>query len=359
MSEPSSQAVQSRETRRNILFTIGVLVLLYFVYVLRAELTLVYVSALIAVVLTPLARAIMRLRIGKWHPGLGLSVILLIVAVAGLISVFALFALPPAFRDLRDFVTELPQRAPELLTRLKHIPLMQHINVPQLNARIQDFAANFATFLLKSAKDWAHVVFAVGMGVLLTIYFMIDGSRAYQWGMKLVPAEQRARLDRTLTRAEARMGRWLLGQAMLMLILGVSSTIVFVILHVRYAYALGVLMGLFNVIPVVGAMITVSLALLVAALDSWGRVLGVLVFYVIYAQIETSVLTPRIMQSSVNLPALAILIALLIGSALAGIAGAAVAVPTAVLMAVLIEEYVIAGQHLVAESTSTASTLQP
>lgn len=153
------------------------------------------------------------------------------------------------------------------------------------------------------------------------------------------------------------MGRWLLGQAMLMLILGVCSTVVFVILHVRYAYALGVLMGLFNIIPVVGAMITVSLALVVAALDSWGRVLGVLVFYAIYAQLETSVLTPRIMQSSVNLPGLAILIALLIGSALAGIAGAAVAVPTAVLLAVLIEEYVIAGEHLVTETTSTPSTL--
>jgi predicted PurR-regulated permease PerM len=359
MNDSSSLAAQSHETRRNILFTLGVLVLLYFVYVLRAELTLVYVSALLAVVLTPLARAIMRLRIGKWQPGLGLSVLLLIAAVAGLISIFALFALPPAFRDLRDFVAELPQRAPELLVRLKHVPLMQHINVPALNAKIQDFAGNFATFLLKSAKDWVHVLFAVGMGILLTIYFMIDGNRAYQWGMKLVPVEHRARLDRTLSRAEARMGRWLLGQAMLMLILGTCSTIVFVILHVRYAYALGVLMGLFNIIPVVGAMITVSLALLVAALDSWGRVLGVLVFYAIYAQIETSVLTPRIMQSSVNLPGLAILIALLIGSALAGIAGAAVAVPTAVLLAVLVEEYVIAGEHLVTDAGSTSSTLHP
>ncbi len=358
MNNASSLAAQSRETRRNILFTIGVLVLLYYVYVLRAELTLVYVSALVAVVLTPLARAIMRIRIGKWHPGMGLSVILLMASVAALISLFALFAVPPAFRDLRQFVSELPQRAPDLLDRLKRVPLMQHINVPALNARIQDFAGNFATFLLKSAKDWAHVVFALGMGVLLTIYFMVDGGRAYCWGLKLVPIEHRPRLDRALTRAEARMGRWLLGQAMLMLILGVTSTIVFVALHIRYAYALGVLMGMFNIIPVVGAMITVSLALLVAALDSWGKVLGVLVFYVIYAQIETSLLTPRIMQSSVNLPALAILIALLIGSALAGIAGAAVAVPTAVLLAVLIEEYVIAGEQIVTETNLPPSTLQ-
>jgi predicted PurR-regulated permease PerM len=75
--------------------------------------------------------------------------------------------------------------------------------------------------------------------------------------------------------------------------------------------------------------------------DSWGRVLGVAVFYLIYVQIENSILTPRIMRHSVGLPGLAILVALLIGSALAGIVGALVSVPTAALVAVLIDEYLV------------------
>ena len=96
-----------------------------------------------------------------------------------------------------------------------------------------------------------------------------------------------------------------------MLILGISSTILFLALDVRYAYALGVLMGIFNIIPIAGAIITVTLAILVAAIDSWGRVLGVAIFYAIYAQVETSFLTPRIMRSSVDLPGLAVIVALL------------------------------------------------
>jgi len=68
---------------------------------------------------------------------------------------------------------------------------------------------------------------------------------------------------------------------------------------------------------------------------------GVLIFYAIYTQIENAYLTPRIMRSSVNLPGLAVLIALLAGSALAGVVGALVAVPTAALLAVLIDEYVV------------------
>ena len=76
------------------------------------------------------------------------------------------------------------------------------------------------------------------------------------------------------SRAGVRMGKWLLGQATLMLILGVTSTVVYVCLHIRYAYALGVLTGLLNFIPVLGAAITIVLVLVVAAVDSWGRVLG-------------------------------------------------------------------------------------
>jgi predicted PurR-regulated permease PerM len=109
------------------------------------------------------------------------------------------------------------------------------------------------------------------------------------------------------------MGRWLLGQGTLMLILGVCSTIVFALLRVRYAYALGVIMGLFNLVPVAGALISVSLVVLVAALDSWGRVAGVLIFYIVYLQIENTWLTPKIMRTQVDLAGLTILIALLLG----------------------------------------------
>ena len=78
-----------------------------------------------------------------------------------------------------------------------------------------------------------------------------------------------------------------------------------------------------------------------AAIDSWGRVLGVAIFYMIYLQVENSWLTPRIMKNSVGLPALAILVALLLGAALAGVPGAMVSVPTAALVAVLVDEYLV------------------
>ncbi|HEY0308726.1 MAG TPA: AI-2E family transporter, partial [Acidobacteriaceae bacterium] len=79
----------------------------------------------------------------------------------------------------------------------------------------------------------------------------------------------------------------------------------------------------------------------IAALDSWTKMTGVFIFYAIYFQVENAYLTPRIMRSSVNLMGLAVIVALLCGSTLAGIVGALVAVPTAALVAVLMDEYMV------------------
>jgi predicted PurR-regulated permease PerM len=226
---------------------------------------------------------------------------------------------------------------------------MQRVDVATLNARLQDFATNFATYMLLSIRNWASKLFDIITSIILTVYFMLEGEAAYHWGLSFFPVGMRQRLDITLARAEVRMGKWLLGQGTLMLVLGLSSTILFLALNVRYAYALGVLMGIFNIIPIAGAIITVTLAILVAAIDSWGRVIGVAIFYAIYAQVETSFLTPRIMRSSVDLPGLAVIVALLLGAAFDGIVGAMVAVPTAVLVAVLLDEYAVKPEPIIAE----------
>lgn len=340
----------------DILFAFGVAIALYLAWQVRRELVLIYVSALFAVVLMPVLGFMMKLRIGKWKPGRGTAILILFVSIIAAAGAFLDLALPPVIHDLRDFLLEMPAKAPLLLDRVHHLPVLQHLNVGALNAKLQDFASKAATYVLFSIRDWARAVFDILAGVVLTVYFMLDGDKAYFWILSMFPVDMRQRLHTTLARAEVRMGKWLLGQGLLMLILGVCSIIVFAALRIRYAYALGVLMGLFNVIPVVGAMISVILVVLVAALDSWGRVAGVLIFYAIYAQIENSFLTPRIMQTSVDLAGLAVLIALLLGSALAGVVGALVSVPTAVLVAVLLNEYAVRAETIVAPAD--ANTLR-
>ena len=198
-----------------------------------------------------------------------------------------------------------------------------------------------AQYLVSSAPGWLGHIFDILAAFVLCIYFMLEGEFAYYYLLSLFPATSRERFAKTLITGEVRMSKWLIGQGALMLILGVSSTIVFAILHVRYFFLLGVLMGLFNIIPVAGGITIICLAGAIAATDSWTKMAGVFIFYAIYAQIENAYLTPRIMRSSVNLMGLSVLIALLAGSALAGVVGALVSVPTAALIAVLMDEYLV------------------
>jgi predicted PurR-regulated permease PerM len=337
------------DPRAVVLFAFGVAIALYLAYLLHDVLVVIYVSALFAVVLMPLVRGVMRLHIRRWSPGRAMAVLIILLLFGGCMTAFVVFALRPAFKDLREFVRELPQRGPQFFARIQQVPLMHDVDLDSLQEKIQYLTANSASYALRFASNGAALMARLLTGAVLTIYFIIEGDETYAWFLSLFPVERRLRLDQTLARASVRMGRWLLGQGTLMLILGVSSAIVFRLLHVRYAYALGVIMGLFNIVPVAGALVSVSIVVLVAALDSWSRVAGVLIFYFIYLQIENTWLTPKIMRTQVDLAGLTILIALLIGSSLAGIIGAMVAVPTAVLIAVLMEEYAVHEEAIIAE----------
>jgi predicted PurR-regulated permease PerM len=339
--ESMSERERARGRRSDIVFGLGLLLAGYVAWLVRDVLVLLYVSALFAVVLTPLVQAVSGLKVGRWQPFKGIGLLVLLVVAGGVLTLFAFLALPPVISDLQSFGQEMPTRLPVILGQVKRLGIAAGPQAATFGAKVQDMVSNAATSLLYSMKDWAGKLFDLVMGIVLTIYFILEGDQAYKWFLAFLPPEQRTRLDGALRRAETRMGRWLVGQGSLMLILGVVSTIVYVSLGVRYAYALGFLTGLLNIIPVVGAAVCVGLALLVAAIDSWGRVIGVAVFYVIYLNVENSFLVPRIMKSRVNLPGWAILVSLLIGSALAGVLGAMVSVPTAVLVAVLLDEYLV------------------
>lgn len=329
----------SRSLRGDIVFTFAVAFGFYIAWLLRHQLLLLYVSALFAVVLKPPAVFIGRIRIGRFRPFRKLGILVLLLVGIGALIAFGFITIPPVIRDLHNFAQEVPVRLPQILEKFRRLPFASHINPGEVAQRIEGTITQAATFVLLSIKNWASTLFDVAMALILIVYFNLEGEIAYRWTLSFFPAPYRERLDRALRRAEGRMGKWLLGQGSLMLILGVASTITFVLLDVRYAYALGFLTGMLNIIPVVGAAVSIALTLLVAALDSWGRVLGVAIFYLVYINIENSLLTPRIMKSSVDLPGLAILVALLVGSALAGVVGALVSVPTAVLVAVLLDEY--------------------
>jgi len=340
-SGTTEQSPKQRSARSNILFAFALLLAAALAWHLLSELEILYVSALFAVVLAPIVQNITNLKIRAWSPSRAVSILILIASVTIFLGLFLLIGFPPVINDLQGFAHELPKRIPAAVDQLKRIPFANQIGLSQIAAKAEDFAGAAGAYAFDAIPAWLSHLVDILSTAFLCIYFLLEGDHAYAFFLSLFPAARRQRLDRTLQRAALKMSKWLFGQGLLMLIMGVTFTIVFYLLHVRYFLLLGILMGLFNIIPIAGAVITVSLAAIVAGFDSLPKMAGVFIAYIIYLNIENAILTPRIMRSSVDLMGLTVLVSLLIGTALAGIVGALVAVPTAALIAVLLDEYAV------------------
>lgn len=343
MGAPSFPDKHYRDVRKHIVFTIACLCLLGLFWKIRHVLGLVYLSGLFAVVLNPVVTRISKLRFRGRALSKALSVALLMVGLLVALGLFFWIGLPPVLRDFRNFLTDLPSRIPLMTAKLHKIPMADKIGLSDLNAKAETAAGEAATYIFAALPALAEHVLDLLTAVILTVYFILEGHEVYEFFISLVVPGSRSRLANTLQIGEERVSRWLIGQLALMACVAVYSLVVFRVLNVRYFLLLGVLMGLTNIIPIAGNLITILLVVLIAAADTWAKAGLVLASYAIYVQIENAFLTPRIMKSSVDLMGITVLVALLVGTAISGIPGALVAVPTAAVVVVFANEYLV--QH--------------
>jgi predicted PurR-regulated permease PerM len=119
------------------------------------------------------------------------------------------------------------------------------------------------------------------------------------------------------------------GNLAISLIAGIVTTFVLLLLGVPYAIALGLLVALLDLIPLAGATIAAVIVTTVGFLDSTTSGIILLVFFIVYQQLENHVLQPVVYGRTVQLSPLAVLIAVLIGAELAGVIGALAAIPVA------------------------------
>ena len=334
--EHETQA-KPRSLRSDILFTLGILLLLAFMWAARDVLLLVYVSALFAVVLNPAIEAVRRVHIGHWWPSRP-TAILIIIAIAGLaITLFLVFAIPPVINDFDTISNNFPKRTAELIQKLHHVPSLEKLDINEVQEGITAAVGGAFGFF----KGVADFLFALFSWIILTAYFILDGQRTFYWVLSFFPEPQRGKLRTTMLKAERKIRHWLVGQGALMAILGVSASIAFRLMHVKYSLLLGVLAGMLNIIPFAGPLMSFFISSTIAAMDSWTKLFGVLGFYFLYQQVENAILIPRIMKFSVDLPALSVMISLIVGGAIAGVLGALIAVPTAGIIGVILEEYLV------------------
>ena len=175
--------------------------------------------------------------------------------------------------------------------------------------------------------------------LLLTFFLLLDGDRFIEAGQSLIPASQRARVQRLLKQSARAVSGYITGNLVISLIAGVAVFVVLELLSLPFAVALAMVVALFDLIPLIGATLGALLVIVVALFIAPVKAAILLVYFLIYQQIENNLLQPLVYGRSVHLHPLAVFLAILVGGELLGILGALLAIPVAEIIRILGAEW--------------------
>ena len=300
-------------------------------------------SMFLAIGLNPNVELFMRRGLRR-----GLSVLLVLVVV---ISVLALFvvAIAPV---ISEQIAAITRNAPGWLDDLQSNAQVQKLDDRyDVIAKARDYVQN---------GDFGERVFggALGVGlrvlsavansfivIVLMIYFLASLPSIKHAGYSLAPASKRPRVSELGDKIIRSTGAYVAGAFLVAVCAGLSTLIFsFVVGLGDYAFALAFVVGLFSLIPVVGAFVSGALMTLLALTVSPTVALIALIYYIAYQQVEAYLIYPRIMARSVEVPGAVTVVAALVGGSLMGIIGAVLAVPVAAALLLLHREVFLTRQ---------------
>jgi predicted PurR-regulated permease PerM len=173
---------------------------------------------------------------------------------------------------------------------------------------------------------------------VLTVYFTANLPAIERAMWRMAPASRRPRVTELGERIFDQVGGYLLGNVITSVVAGAGTWVYLLIVGVPYPLALGIMVAVLDLIPVVGSTVGGFIVSLVALSVSVPIAIVTLAYYVVYRLLEDYLLSPRIMERTVDVPPLLTIVALLLGGALAGIVGAFLAIPVAAAVQLLLRE---------------------
>jgi predicted PurR-regulated permease PerM len=316
-----------------------VLLVAYFLIEVRAVLVLIVLSFLFA---TLIERPVSQLQ--RRHFPRAVSILIVYVVIIGSIGALS-YALAPTFsQEATLFRREAPQELRELQRdwRTSDSSLLRG---PGANAL--QTVAEWIEQPPQIPQEYTQLLVAgIGSGLLgfltvfvITFYYLMEKQFLRSLILMQLKLDTAARVNRTWDNVEAKLGRWLRGQLVLMIIIGVTSTIAYGLLDVRFWPVLGLIAGLTEAIPILGPWLGGIPAVAIAFTQSWQLALTVAGVAVVIQLTENWVLVPRVMKGAVGLTPLTVFLAILVGAEFMGILGALLAIPIAAAIQVIVSDY--------------------
>jgi predicted PurR-regulated permease PerM len=317
-------------------------VLAWGLYLVRDVLLLVYVSGLFAIGFSPVVRLIERQRllpIGPRRVPRWLAILVVYLVILGALTGVGFLVLPPLVGQARELANELPRLTAQaqqyLVDRgLLQEPITLKEAIQQAPGKPTDAVGTIMTAL------WGFFGGVVGVAtiLILTFYLLIEADGLVAGFVRLFPRDRRARVAGVAHDIARKVAAWLAGQFLLAAVIGVTSAIGLGLMRVPYFYVLALLAAVGEFLPIIGPVLAAIPAIAVAWSVSWKLALAVGLYYLVQQQLEANFLVPKIMERQLGVSPVTVLIAVLVGTSLLGVIGALLAVPSAAIVQVLVQE---------------------
>jgi predicted PurR-regulated permease PerM len=334
--------VNLRAVLRIVLVIVGVVVLLYVLYLLRKPIGWIVLATFIAVAMSAPVNLLAR----HMHRGLAIG-----LAYLGLLLVpvlLALILIPPIVNGLDDLGGKAPQYATDAQSYVQRNKTLRKLEddygvVSQLQEQARKLPGklgNAAGTLKDLGVGIVNSVFAGLTILIMSIFLVADGRRWVLKALAFQPLERRERLDRALSRISTAVANYVGGALTQATIAGVTSFVVMKILGIPFAAPLAVLVAFADLIPLVGATIAAVLVGVVTLFADFpiDTIIWV-IWAIVYQQLENTVIQPQIQRRAVDLHPFLVLVSVLFGSTLFGVPGALLAIPAAASVQIAIGEW--------------------
>ena len=324
-----------------LLLIILVWALLHIVSIARDVVVWFFVALFLALAINPLVEILLRRVVRRRGSAVGIAVLLVLAAIAGIGALF----IPTLVDQVNSFVHAVPGYVDDITKgkgRLGFLETKYHIV-----EKTKDWIGKGGTqkvfgltgTALAVTKSVLNIVVATITITVLTIFMLLEGPAWMERLYGLLPAESRSRWRRVGHDIYRTVGGYVNGNLLISLIAGTSAAIVLLILGVPYSVALGLLVGILDLIPLAGATIAAVIVCAVGFLHTLVAGVVLVVWFVLYQQVENHFLQPVIYGRTVKLSPLAVLVAVLVGAKIAGVIGALGAIPVAGALQILIADY--------------------
>lgn len=315
-----------------IIRVIGVILVLWVVIKIQDIIALLFTVAVIVSALGPVVDR-WSAKMPRW-----LAVTLLMTTI--LIMALGMFTLlvPPLVNEGQALIVQIGQLIGTYIPSIRD----DLLNLSNFNSFSQSFGQLGGRIYSTTLGVFSVLIAGLTM-LVLTFYLLLEQHRARDYLKNHLPVDKKESILEILRKITAKMGAWVRGQLILAFIIGLATFVGLTVMQIAfgmpYALTLAVWAGMTEIIPYIGPVLGAIPAILVALNISPLVAVIVLLIYIFLQQVESHILVPKIMQRAVGLSPVTIIIVLLVGGRLAGIAGIILAVPVAAVISVILQEW--------------------